>query len=90
MTAVEWLVEQIENGKIEIVYSDKIHLIKCLPEFVEQALIMEKQQHEKEFERGFLKCADTLQFILDKGLLNNYNNDTNDNGSYKLISRTKR
>jgi len=45
MTAVEWLVEQIENGKIEIiVHSDKIHLIRCLPEFVKQALELEKEQ----------------------------------------------
>lgn len=72
MTAVEWLVQQIDNGKIEIIYSDKIHSIKCLPEFIKQAKEMEKQQLEKEFERGFTKCADTLQFILDKGLTNNY------------------
>jgi hypothetical protein len=44
MTAVEWLVQQIDNGKIEIIYSDKIHSIKCLPEFVKQALEMEKEQ----------------------------------------------
>jgi hypothetical protein len=45
MTVVEWLVQEIETGKIEIiVHSDKIHLIKCLPEFVEQAKEMEKEQ----------------------------------------------
>jgi hypothetical protein len=43
-TAIEWLVQQIETGKIEIVYSDKIHSIRCLPEFVKAALEMEKQQ----------------------------------------------
>jgi len=43
-TAVEWLVQQIETGKIEIVYSDKIHSIRCLPEVVKEALEMEKQQ----------------------------------------------
>jgi hypothetical protein len=43
-TAVEWLVQQIETGKIEIVYSDKIHSIRCLPEFVKEAIEMEKQQ----------------------------------------------
>jgi len=43
-TAVEWLVQQIETGKIEIVYSEKIHSIRCLPEFVKQALEIEKQQ----------------------------------------------
>lgn len=26
-TAVEWLVEQIQNDKIEIIYSDKIYSI---------------------------------------------------------------
>ena len=26
-TAVEWLVEQIQSGKIEVIYSDKIHSI---------------------------------------------------------------
>jgi len=44
MTAVEWLVQQIDNSKIEIIYSDKIHSIKCLPEFVKQALELEKEQ----------------------------------------------
>jgi HEPN domain-containing protein len=43
-TAVEWFAEQIESGKIEIVYSDKIHSIKCIPEIIQQAKEMEKQQ----------------------------------------------
>jgi len=43
-TAVEWLIEQIESGKIEIVYSNKIHSIKCLPEITAQAKEMERQQ----------------------------------------------
>jgi len=43
-TAVEWLIEQIEKGKIEIVYSDKIHSIKCIPEIIQQAKEMEKEQ----------------------------------------------
>ena len=47
MTAVEWLVQQIDNGKIEIIYSDKIHSIKCLPEFVKQAIEIEKQQSKQ-------------------------------------------
>lgn len=46
MTAVEFLVQQIETGKIEIVYSDKIHSIRCLPEVVKAALEMEKQQSQ--------------------------------------------
>lgn len=54
MTAVEWLVEQIENGKIEIIYSDKIHSIKCLPDFVKQALEMEKQQIIKAYHKGYI------------------------------------
>ncbi len=49
MTAVEWLVQQIETGKIEIIYSDKIHSIRCLPEFVKAALEMEKEQKEKMY-----------------------------------------
>jgi hypothetical protein len=43
-TAVEWLVEQIEAHKIEIIYSDKIDSIKCLPSIVAQAKEMEKEQ----------------------------------------------
>lgn len=43
-TAVEWLIEQIEAKKIEIVYSDKIDSIKCLPSIVAQAKEMEKEQ----------------------------------------------
>jgi hypothetical protein len=54
MTAVEWLVQQIDNGKIEIIYSDKIHSIKCLPEFVKQAIEMEKQQICKAFDEGWI------------------------------------
>ena len=53
MTAVEWLVQQIETGKIEIVYSDKIHSIRCLPEFVKQALEMEKQHIMEAFQYKF-------------------------------------
>ena len=49
MTAVEWLVQQIETGKIEIVYSDKIHSIRCLPEFVKEAIEMEKQQIKEAY-----------------------------------------
>lgn len=79
MTAIEWLIEQICGEHTEAWHEE-----------IQQALEMEKEQNEKEFERGFLKCADTLQFILDKGLLNNYNNETHDNGSYQPIGRIKR
>ncbi len=54
MTAVEWLVEQIENGKIEIIYSDKIHSIKCIPEIIEQAKALEKEQIIEAFKHGEL------------------------------------
>jgi hypothetical protein len=54
MTAVEFLVQQIETGKIEIVYSDKIHSIRCLPEFVKQALEMEKQQIIDAYKKGYM------------------------------------
>jgi hypothetical protein len=57
MTAVEWLVQQIETGKIEIVYSDKIHSIRCLPEFVKAALEMEKQQIERMYSEEEIKEA---------------------------------
>jgi hypothetical protein len=55
-TAVEWLIEQIESGKIEIVYSNKIHSIKCIPEILEQAKAMEKEQIIESAER--LKWVD--------------------------------
>jgi hypothetical protein len=55
-TSVEWLVEQIESGKIEIVYSNKIYSIKCIPEILEQALAMEKEQIIESAER--LKWVD--------------------------------
>lgn len=83
MTAIEWLIQQIDN-------EDMGEIPMWVYDYCYDALEMEKQQNENEFERGFLKCADTLQFILDKGLLNNYNNENNDNGSYQPISRTKR
>ena len=56
MTAVEWLVQQIETGKIEIVYSDKIHSIRCLPEFVKEAIEMEKEQIKNAYVDGFKEC----------------------------------
>lgn len=51
--AVEWLVEQIEAHKIEIIYSDKIDSIKCLPSIVAQAKEMEKEQREKAYSEGY-------------------------------------
>jgi hypothetical protein len=51
-TAVEWFAEQIESGKIEIVYSDKIHSIKCIPEIIQQAKEMEKEQIIEAYKYG--------------------------------------
>ncbi len=51
-TAVQWLIEQIESGKIEIVYSNKIHSIKCIPEISEQAKAMEKEQIIEAYRSG--------------------------------------
>ncbi len=51
-SAVEWLIEQIEKGKIEIVYLDKIHSIKCIPEIIQQAKEMEKQRIKKAWVDG--------------------------------------
>lgn len=59
-TAVEWLVD-----KIKLKYDIDFYHIK---NEINQALEMEKKQNLNEFERGFLKCADTLQNILNKGL----------------------
>ena len=67
MTAVEFLIDKIFGEHTE-----------AWKEEIQQALEMEKQQLDKEFERGFTKCADTLQFILDKGLKNNYTKITYD------------
>lgn len=77
MTAVEFLIDKICGEHTE-----------AWKEEIQQALEMEKQQCEQEFERGFLKCADTLQFILDKGLRNNYKNETHDQRSGKPTIRT--
>jgi uncharacterized UPF0146 family protein len=54
MTVVEWLVQEIETGKIEIiVHSEKIHSIRCLPELVKQVLEMEKQQIIDAYIEGY-------------------------------------
>lgn len=78
-TAVEWLIQQLVeldkllDGRRK---NDDATVIKLNPtKIYEQALKMEKEQNQNEFERGYLKCADTLQFILDKGLKNNFNNE---------------
>jgi len=60
MTAVEFLIEQIETGKIEIVYSDKIHSIRCLPEFVKQSLELEKEQIKNAYNQGYRDGGDDL------------------------------
>ena len=54
-TAVEWLVEQIEAHKIEIIYSDKIDSIKCLPSIVAQAKAMEKEQIVESHEQAYIE-----------------------------------
>jgi hypothetical protein len=56
-TAVEWLVEQIQSGKIEVIYSDKIHSIKCIPEIVDQAKAMEKEQIIQTYHKAALNEA---------------------------------
>jgi hypothetical protein len=53
-TAVEWLIEQIEAHKIEIIYSDKIDSIKCLPSIVAQAKEMEKEQHGETWDAALI------------------------------------
>ena len=58
MTTVEWLIEQIENGKIEIIYSDKIHSIKCIPEIIEQAKAMEKTQIIDAYDKNKMGRVD--------------------------------
>ena len=68
MTAVEWLVQQIDN-------KDMGEIPMWIYDLCYDAQEMEKEQNQNEFERGYLKCADTLQFILDKGLKNNFNNE---------------
>jgi len=69
-TAVETFFNELVNlGFIE--YPDD----SLLQNRYKEALEMEKQQQQNEFERGYLKCADTLQFILDRGLKNNFNNE---------------
>ena len=55
VTAVEWLVEQIEAHKIEIIYSDKIDSIKCLPSIVAQAKEMEKKQIMGSHEQAYIE-----------------------------------
>jgi len=53
-TAVEWLVEQIEAKKIEVVYSDEINSVRCLPAIVAQAKAMERDQIEQAHEDAFI------------------------------------
>ena len=64
-TAVEWFAEQIESGKIEIVYSDKIHSIKCIPEIIQQAKEMEKQQQADVMR--WVACSEKLPNVEDNG-----------------------
>jgi hypothetical protein len=67
-TAVEWLVEQIEAHKIEIVYSDKIDSIKCLPSIVAQAKAMEREQHGETWDAALIQ-VDKRGGVLIKALV---------------------
>ena len=51
-SSVEWIIEQIEAGKIEIVYSDKIHSIRRISSIVEQAKAMHKQEIMQTYSDG--------------------------------------
>ena len=62
-TAVETFFNELVNlGFIE--YPND----SLLQNRYKEALKLEKEQNQNEFERGYLKCADTLQNILNKGL----------------------
>jgi len=61
-TAVEWLVEQIEAHKIEIIYYDKIDSIKCLPSIVAQAKAMEKEQILDAYETSHISTMTSEQY----------------------------
>jgi hypothetical protein len=80
MTAVEWLVQEIETGKIIILYSDKIHSIRCLPEFVKQALEMEKQQIMEAWHNGKINeqdfFSDHIGTIVRANCAEKYYNET--------------
>ena len=43
-TAVEWLIEQVQNKELEIVYTDVIHSVQIPIHIIEQAKQMEKEQ----------------------------------------------
>jgi hypothetical protein len=53
-TAVEWLIEQITAGKIEIVYSNKMHSIRCIPEIIQIAEQIEVSQIINAYHSGAL------------------------------------
>lgn len=52
-TAIDWLVKQINQGKIEVIYSDKIHSIKCVPSIVEQAKQTENEQRKQDLKTAY-------------------------------------
>jgi hypothetical protein len=74
-TVVEWFAEQIESGKIEIVYSDRIHSIKCIPEIIQQAKELEKQQIMKSNRDGVDMVLEGKPFLTAEQYYNEtYNN----------------
>lgn len=78
-TAVEWLVEQIQSGKIEVIYSDKIHSIKCIPEIVEQAKAMEKEQIVDAYANGSNdRLKNTITDFFNETYGSNHIVDTNE------------
>ena len=73
--AVEWLVEQINQGKIEIIYSDRIHSIKCISSIVEQAKEMDREQ-TIEFAKNCLNKALDLDIRTAYSNVEQYYNET--------------
>ena len=67
-TAVEWLNKELYQLDTKVRSYKTIDYIKKRQSIIQQALELEKEQNQNEFERGFTKCADTLQNILNKGL----------------------
>lgn len=55
--AIDWLVRQIESGKIEIAYSDKLIYVKMIPEILQEAKEIEKEQMSSCYTEGFKRAA---------------------------------
>jgi|LakMenEpi03Aug12_release.lakeMendotaPanAssembly.Ray.scaffolds.fasta_scaffold106501_6 hypothetical protein len=93
-TAVQFIEEEFEKfigWNIEGDPTAPEFTVSDMYKTFQKAIELEKQKSQEEFERGFLKCVDTLKQIIEKGTKNEkiskYNFDNNNYYLYNIPNK---